>query len=71
MFKKIKNYFTFKKRMKIEILETLATICLYLEFDSRTNRNVNGVFMRGHFNELKALSYELRRSVYKDENRFM
>ena len=71
MFKKIKNYFTFKKRMKIEILETLATICLYLEFDSRTNRKANGVFMRGHFNELKALSFELKRSVYKDENRFM
>ena len=71
MFKKIKNYFSFKKRMRIEILETLATICLYLESDSRSYRNANGVFMRGHFNVLKALSYELRRSVYKDENRFM
>ena len=66
MFKKIKNYFTFKKRMNIEILETLATICLYLEFDSRTKRNANRVFMRGHFNELKALSSELKRSVYKE-----
>lgn len=66
MFKKIKNYFTFKKRMNIEILETLATICLYLEFDSRTNRNANGVFMRGHFNELKALSSELKRSVQNE-----
>ena len=61
MFEKIKNYFTFKKRMNIEILETLATICLYLESDSRTNRNVNGVFMRWHFNELKALSFELKK----------
>lgn len=61
MFKKLKNYFIFKKRMKIELLETLATICLYLEFDSRTNRNANGVFMRGHFNELKALSFELKK----------
>ena len=71
MFKKIKNYFTFKKRMRIEILETLATIFLYLESDSRSHRNANGVFMRGHFIELKTLSYELRRSVYKDENRLM
>ena len=66
MFKKIKNYFTFKKRMRIEILETLSTICLYLESDSRSYRNRNGVFMRGHFNELKALSSELKRSVYKE-----
>lgn len=61
MFKKLKNYFTFNKRMKIEILETLATICLYLESDSRSNRNANGVFMRGHFNELKTLSIELKK----------
>lgn len=61
MFKKIKNYFTFKKRMNIEILETLATICLYLEFDSRRNHNANGVFMHGHFKELKAISEELRK----------
>ena len=47
--------------MKIEILETLATICLYLESDSRSNRNANGVFMRGHFNELKTLSIELKK----------
>ena len=61
MFKKIKNYFTFKKRMRIEILETLGTICLYLESDSRSYRNANGVFMRGHFNVLKALSIELKK----------
>ena len=61
MFKKIKNYFTFKKRMRIEIIETLATICLYLESDSRRNQNAHGVFMHGHFRELKALSFELRK----------
>ena len=61
MFKKIKNYFTFKKRMRIEILETLATICVYLESDSRRNQNTHGVFMHGHFKALKELSYELRK----------
>ena len=55
MFKKIKNYFGLKKRTRIEVLETLASICLYLDYESRLSRNANGVFMRGHFNELKAI----------------
>ena len=60
MFKKIKKYFRLKKRMRIEVLETLASICLYLDYESRLSRNANGVFMRGHFNELKAISEALR-----------
>lgn len=57
MIKKIKFY----KRLVIEIIETLCSICLYLESDSRYNHNSKGVYMRGHFNALKEFSIELRK----------
>ena len=63
MFKKIKNYFSLQRRIQIEILETLCTICLWLGrdgFDGRYNRNPYSSYMVGHFNTLKDLSKELR-----------
>ena len=60
MIKRIKNYFSFKKRMKIEILETLASICLYLDYDGHYGHNRYAEYIRSHFTELKALSQELR-----------
>ena len=58
MFKKIKDYFSLQRRIQMEVLETLCTICLWLERDSRHNRYSE--FMGGHFTRLKELSRELR-----------
>lgn len=66
MKKKIRFY----KSLLIEIIETLCSICLYLEMDNIfTNHNHNkyGLFMRSHFNELKEFSTELRRGVRENE----
>lgn len=58
MFKKIKNYFSLQRRIQFEVLETLATICLYCGFDSP--RNPYREHLQGHFNSLKNLSDEMR-----------
>ena len=60
MFKKIKKYFSLQRRIQIETLETLCTICLYLERDGHFDRNHYTKYMRGHFKSLKKLSEELR-----------
>lgn len=65
MFKKIKKYFEFQRRYQHEVLETLATICLFLEYDGRRGRIPYPEYMRGHFQELKLLAGELRK---KDES---
>lgn len=54
--KKIRFY----KALLIEIIETLCTICLYLERSSRYEHNPEGIHMRSHFNVLKGFSYEMR-----------
>lgn len=58
LFKKIKRFLNLQKMIQIEILETLATICLYLEFDVGRRRYTE--HMRSHFVRLKRLSEELR-----------
>ena len=58
MIKKIKRYFELRKQILIEILETLCSICLYLESDNRHNRYTP--FMYDHFTNLKHFSKELR-----------
>lgn len=60
MFKKIKDYISLQRRIQIEILETLCTICLWLERDGRYDRNPYAQYMGGHFSVLKDLSKELR-----------
>lgn len=64
MFKKIRKYITRRKKMQVEILETLATICLYLDWEGQRGRNRYGEFMRHHFQELKGFSEELRRELH-------
>lgn len=61
MLRKIIKALTLKKRMRIEVIETLCTICLYLEREGRY-RNIYPYadHMRGHFNELKHISCDLR-----------
>lgn len=55
MFAKIKFY----KRLLFEIIETLATICLYLDFEGRRNHNKYFQHMGAHFYELNKFSREL------------
>ena len=67
MFKKIKNYLSLQRRIQIEILETLCTICLYLDYEGHYSRNCYSEFMRGHFKSLKDLSEEIRYENRKKE----
>lgn len=57
---KLKNKIKFYKGLLIEICATLATICIYLEYDSRRSHNPMGEHMRGHFEKLAEYSQELR-----------
>lgn len=57
MKKKIRFY----KALLIEIIETLCTICLYLERDGRYAHNEASRYMRGHFTALKGFSEDLRK----------
>jgi len=67
--KKIKKKIRFYKALLVEIVETLCTICLYLDFDGRMNRrNPKAEFMRGHFEQLKQASSVLRRELSKGQN---
>lgn len=61
MRKKIRFY----KKLLIEIIETLCTICLYLERDGKYTRNPESVNMISHFTELKQFSVELRKNIRK------
>lgn len=62
MIKKIRFY----KQLLIEIVETLCSICLYLESDSRRGtHNPQGVHMRGHFDTLKVFSEIMREQERK------
>lgn len=60
MFKKIKRYFSLQRRIQIEILETLCTICLYLAHERDGKHNRYSRLMPSHFETLKSLSEELR-----------
>lgn len=60
MLRKIIKALTLKKRMRIEVIETLCTICLYLESEGRYGHNRYAYFVRDHFNELKHISCDLR-----------
>ena len=70
MLKKIKRYFALQKAIQIEILETLCTVCKYLEQDSHyLPRQLGASFqhhLHSHFIALKSFSEELR---YKDKLR--
>ena len=50
----------FYKSLLIEVVETLCSICLYLDRDGRCNHNDISRFMEGHFKVLKGFSEELR-----------
>ena len=64
MRKKIRFY----KALLIEIVETLCTICLYLERDGRFTHNEASRHMYGHFTTLKEFS-ETMRGAKNDDKR--
>ena len=66
MFKRIRRYFRLQKIIQHEVLETLCTICLYLEHDGHFDRNPYARCMGTHFKLLKVLSTRLREEVLED-----
>ena len=58
--------FKFYKALLIEILETLCSICLYLDIDGRHCHNYAAQSMRSHYTELNKFSKQLR-GVKNDE----
>ena len=63
MFKRLRRYLKLKMLLQHEVLETLCTICLYLEHEGRFNRNPYCKHMGSHFNRLKELSEQVREEV--------
>lgn len=57
MRKKIRLF----KRAIVEIIETLCTICMYLEYEGRHRQpNIYTQYFHSHFRELKQISKEIR-----------
>ena len=76
MLKRIKAYFAKKKQRKKlqkyinhEILEVLASICLYLDTDGRRTHNIGARPMHNHFCTLKEFSDELRKEIIEQEDK--
>ena len=63
--KKIKRKIGFYKALLIEIIETLCSICLFLERNARYS-HMDANHFRSHFKYLKQFSDELRGGT--DEN---
>ena len=57
--KKIKGKIRFYKELLIEVIETLCSICLFLERNARYSR-MDANHFRSHFNYLKQFSQKLR-----------
>lgn len=58
--KKIKKKIIFYKALLVEIVETLCSICLYLESEGRFRHNPHYMHMNSHFKMLKQASSVLR-----------
>lgn len=67
MFKKIKAYISLQRRIQHEVIETLATICRYLDSDGRFSHNPYYAYMEGHFESLLKLSEELRNLINSEK----
>lgn len=65
MRKKIRFY----KHLVLEVVETLCTICLYLDRESRYSHNQYGRYMLSHFNELKRSSDAMKDEMGIKEER--
>ena len=61
MRKKIRFY----KDLLVEVIETLCTICLYLERDGRYQHIPESQHFRSHFTVLKGFSEDMRRDGHQ------
>lgn len=63
--KKIKRKILFYKALLVEIVETLCTICLYLDLEGTLyhHKNPQAIYMKGHFEQLKQASLVLRKEL--------
>ena len=63
--KMIKRKILFYKALLVEIVETLCTICLYLDFEGTLyhHKNPKAIYMRDHFEQLKQASSVLRKEL--------
>lgn len=64
--RRLQQKIIFYRGLIIEILETLCTICWYLERDGRMCHNQVGELCGSHFTELNRYSQELRDMQNKD-----
>lgn len=76
MLKRIKAHFAKKKQRKKlqkyinhEILEVLASICLYLHTEGRRTCNPQGRTFYLQYHTLKEFSEELRKEIIEQENK--
>jgi len=74
MLKRVKAYFAKKKKRKRlykyinhEILEVLATICLYLKTEARRKTNQTARAFDLQYYTLKELSEILSKDIYEEE----
>lgn len=49
-----------KKKIKIEVVETLSDICLYIQLDGFKKDNGYGQFMYAHYNNLQDILKEYK-----------
>ena len=59
IFKNIKRYFSLQFLIQREILETLASICRYIDWDGHFTHNPYTQHMQGHYINLLELSRKL------------
>ena len=66
--KKIKRKIRFYKALLVEIVETLCSICLYLDFEGTLHhpRNPKAIYMKDHFEQLKQASSVLRKELSEE-----
>ena len=66
--KKIKRKILFYKSLLVEILETLCSICLYLDFEGTLHhpRNPKAIYMKDHFEQMKQASLILRKELSEE-----
>lgn len=76
LIRTIKVYFGEKKQKKRlqkyinhEILETLASICLYLDSEGRRTGNPRSKVFYSHFNTLKECSEILRKEIMPEKKK--
>ena len=67
--RKIRKKVLFYKGLLAEILETLCSICLWLNADRMGRYNPHSIHMHGHFNNLKQAADILREEMAEERKK--